>query len=1049
MSFRLKTILGIALLQGLLLVILVWSSMRLLYDSSQEQFVKRAYSNAQLLAHLSAPAVIATDLATINTTVDQVVSAPGVVYARVRGTHGVLAEQGDRAALARPYREDYRLRDVVDGVFDAGAPIIVDGHRFGAVEIGLSVAALRQRLHSAAERIAAIAISGALLVLLFSYLLGSYLTRQLLLLRRGAQRIARDQGNSPYVGVQIPVYGRDELAETAAAFNAMSQRIEQNHGALVVALEESRSVNQRLQQSEERYRQLFDRSRAIELLIDPEDGAIVDANDAAVDYYGYARCELRRLTINDINILTPQQVAAEMALARSQQRDHFYFRHRLASGAARDVEVHSGPIEIRGRQLLYSIVHDITERVEAEQALRSSEEKYRAIVSGTAEGYLLTDAATQRIIEVNDALCGMLGYDRADMVGRQVLEFAAADSQAVMAQQLGHIASEDQRCYDAGMARSDGITVLVRINAATLRDADGAARYAFAFLTDITEQKRSEEQLRLAANFFANTSEAIVITDANNCIVTVNPAFSYITGYVAEEVIGRDPKLLHSGRHNDAFYRQMWVKLERSGHWQGEIWNRRKSGDIYPEWLSIVAIKNDHGEVYQYLAIFSDITRRKRDEQKIWHQANFDALTGLPNRTLFMDRLNQALQTAHHEKWPVVLMFLDLDRFKWVNDTMGHSAGDHLLLEVAKRLRKCVNEMATVARLGGDEFTVVLPNGAGDAEHTANEILQRLAEPILIDEHETFVSGSIGITVYPADARTIEGLMRNADSAMYRAKQAGRNTYRYFTQEMNDAARRRLALEHDLRRAQERNELELHFQPIVDGHTAELVGAEALLRWRHPTLGMISPDEFIPLAEEIGAIIPIGKWVLQQAVAACVRWRRRRPQLLVSVNVSSEQCRQADCAAVVQRTLEAHGLPAQALKLEITERLMLDHTEHVLTMLGRLREAGVHLAVDDFGTGYSSLSYVKRFPVDLLKIDRDFVDGLPDNADNVALVEAIIAMAHSLDLKVVAEGVETVEQETFLRGLGCDLMQGFYYARPLAAAAFEAYMDGSAGTESP
>lgn len=1040
MSFRLKTIFGIALLQAVLLLILVWSSMRLQYDTGQEQFVTRAYTNASLFARLSRPAVIAADLATLNTIVAQVASTPGVVYARVRGLHGVLAQGGDPVALGRPYHGGHTLQDAVDGVFDAGMPIMADGHRLGMVEIGFSVTPLYQRLHGAAARIIVIAVVGAVFVLLFSYFLGSYLTRQLAALRSGAQQIAK--GGNVQPGVQIPVWGRDELADTATAFNAMARRIDDAYAELLSALAESRTINSRLQESEQRYRSLFEGNRAVELLIDPDDGAIVDANEAAVAYYGYQREQLLRLKIGDINILSSQQVTDEMALAKSERRDHFHFRHRLASGVVRDVEIHSGPIDIGGRELLYSIVHDITERVEAERALRENEAKYHAIVSGTVEGYVLTDAATQRIVEVNEALCHMLGYGPDEMIGRSVIEFAAADSKTIFAQQLERIALDEHCRYEAGMAHKDDGEVRVRINATTLRDDGGHPRYAFAFLTDITEQKRAEEQLRLSANFFANTSEAIVITDADNRIVTVNPAFSYITGYTAEEVLGRDPKLLHSGRHNSAFYRQMWEQLQRNGHWQGEIWNRRKSGDIYPEWLSIVGIKNDSGAVYQYLAIFSDITRRKRDEQKIWHQANFDALTGLPNRTLFMDRLNQALQTAHHEQWPVVLMFIDLDRFKWVNDTMGHSAGDHLLLEVAGRLQGCVNEMATVARLGGDEFTVVLPNGADEAEQVAEDILQRLAEPIVIDEHETFVSGSIGITLYPRDAKTIEGLMRNADSAMYRAKQAGRNTYCYFTQEMNDAAHRRLALEHDLRRALERNELELYFQPIVDGRSAEPLGAEALLRWRHPTLGMVPPDEFIPLAEEIGAIVPIGKWVLQQAVAACVRWRRRTPGLMVAVNISSEQCRNDDYATLVQRTLAHHGLPAEALKLEITERLMLEHTEQVLAMLGQLRRAGVHLAVDDFGTGYSSLSYVKRFPVDMLKIDREFVDGLPDNADNVALVEAIIAMAHSLDLKVVAEGVETRDQETFLRALGCNLMQGFYYARALSSADFDAYLNG-------
>lgn len=796
------------------------------------------------------------------------------------------------------------------------------------------------------------------------------------------------------------------------------------------------------QDASERYRILFDSNKAVELLIDPQGGAIVDANQAAVAYYGYRREELLARRISDLNILSPEELAAEMAAAQAERRSHFFFRHRLASGEVRHVEVHSGPVLIDGRTLLYSIVHDITERVAAEAALRASEEKYRAIVRNTAEGYILIDAREFRIVEVNEAACAMLGYPSGELLGRALPEFTEGENRARLAAQLARIASLDHRRYELALVRKDGQPVEVRVNATTLRDADGVPRYAFGFYTDITEQKRTEEQLRRAAAFFANTSEAILITDAANRIIAVNPAFTHITGYSADEVIGQDPKLLRSGRHNEAFYAQMWTTLQRMGRWQGEVWNRRKSGEVFPEWLSIVAIKDADGQVQQYMAIFSDITRRKRDEQKIWRQANFDALTGLPNRTLFTDRLAQALQAAHHEGWQVALMFIDLDRFKWVNDTLGHNAGDHLLQEVAHRLKSCVNEMATVARLGGDEFTVVLPDigSPHDAEHTADYILRRLAEPILLDGHETFVSGSIGITFYPRDAASIEDLMRNADSAMYRAKQAGRNTYRYFTQEMNEAAVRRLRLEHDLRRALDRGEFELYYQPIVNGSDAVLLGAEALLRWHHPELGMVSPDEFIPLAEEIGVIAPLGKWVLLQAIRQCAAWREQGRELVVAVNVSTEQCKLDGCWENVQQALQQWGLPPEALKLEITERLMMEHTDEVVAMLNRLRAAGVHLAVDDFGTGYSSLSYLKRFPVDLLKIDREFIEGLPDNPDNVALVEAIIAMAHSLDLRVVAEGVETIEQETFLRRAECDMMQGFYYARPMPAETFSEYM---------
>jgi diguanylate cyclase (GGDEF)-like protein len=486
----------------------------------------------------------------------------------------------------------------------------------------------------------------------------------------------------------------------------------------------------------------------------------------------------------------------------------------------------------------------------------------------------------------------------------------------------------------------------------------------------------------------------------------------------------------------------MWQILQRMGRWQGEIWNRRKNGEVFPEWLSIVAIKDNKGNTRQYMAVFSDITKRKQDEVKIWRQANYDALTELPNRNLFKDRLDQAMHAAHREGWQLALMFIDLDRFKWVNDTLGHGAGDLLLQQTATRLSACVREMDTVARLGGDEFTVILSDigDSDDIARIADKVIATLGAPFDLDGHEAFVSGSVGIALYPQDADNMEALLRCADSAMYSAKAAGRNTYHFYTGEMNEASQRRLQMEADLRRVLERNELSLYYQPILH-RDGTIAGAEALLRWQHPEFGMVPPDEFIPLAEEIGVIVEIDQWVMRRACFDTQSWKPLiAPDFFISVNVSSKQCKSDVCRRSLHAILIESCLPASQLKLEITERVLIENTEYVIGLLNEVKAMGIRLAIDDFGTGYSSLSYLKQFPVDVLKIDRTFVAGLPEDKDDVALVEAIMAMGHSLNLQVVAEGVETAEQLEFLRALGCDMIQGFYYSRALPKHEFMAYL---------
>ena len=552
--------------------------------------------------------------------------------------------------------------------------------------------------------------------------------------------------------------------------------------------------------------------------------------------------------------------------------------------------------------------------------------------------------------------------------------------------------------------------------------------------TDITERKLAADELRLSAAVFDTAAEAVMITDRDNKIQKVNPAFCEITGYSEFEVWGKTPTILASGRHDEKFYQQMWSSLHTSGTWQGEIWNRKKSGEIYIEWLSLSAVFNKNGTLKHYVSMFSDITKRKRDEEKILYQANFDFLTGLPNRNLFLDRFSRAIEQSKRDDSSIALMFIDLDQFKYVNDTLGHVAGDQLLQEASRRLTEIMRSSDTVARLGGDEFTVLIPNvkELTLVEDIVNRILQELSKCYIIDGNDAFISASIGVTVFPDDGDDVDSLMRNADSAMYRAKDNGRNTLQYFTLEMNEQAKRRRFLETALRKAITNKQLMLHYQPILDTVSGVLRGAEALIRWNLPEHGNVYPDEFIPLAEDTGLIVPIGAWILETACEAAAHWYPSdAPAPHIAINLSSRQFQRENIVELVQNTINKTGIVPSRITLEITESILLTDDTETLDTLHQLRDMGVEIAIDDFGTGYSSLSYLKRVPVSILKIDRSFVNGLPNDPEDVALVEAILVMAQSLNLKVVAEGVETKDQHEFLRSRHCDMVQGYYFSRPV------------------
>jgi diguanylate cyclase (GGDEF)-like protein/PAS domain S-box-containing protein len=573
-------------------------------------------------------------------------------------------------------------------------------------------------------------------------------------------------------------------------------------------------------------------------------------------------------------------------------------------------------------------------------------------------------------------------------------------------------------------------------------DAEGCGIGASGSSVDVTERRHVEARARQAATVFECTREGIALTDLDGTITYVNPAFTTITGYDEADVIGHTLRLLHSGRHDRAFYQDLWRSVRTTGQWQGEIWNRRKSGEICPERLTISTVYDGNGTALNYVAIFADTTQIRRSQNQLAHLAHHDALTDLPNRVLLLTRLEHALARARRDRSHGAVLFLDLDRFKNVNDSLGHPAGDELLRIAADRMKHRIRAADTLARIGGDEFVVVLEDisGRDAACDVAAKLIAALGMPFsLAHGHQAYLGASVGISLFPEHSDDAHQLIQQADTALYEAKESGRGGAQVYTPALTAAASERFSLEASLRRGLERDEFSLHYQPLVDagGH---VVGVEALLRWASPDHGNVPPNRFIPIAEDTGIIAPLGAWVLRTACAQAEAWRQRGLPLFVAVNLSPRQFRQGDILSCVSEVLADTGLPARQLELEITEgAIMADHHQ-AADIMAAFKSLGVRLSIDDFGTGYSSLAHLKRFPIDKLKIDRSFVQDIPADAGDMQIASTIIAMAHGLGMEVLAEGVETEAQLQYLRAQGCESFQGYHFSRPLPAKELESWL---------
>jgi diguanylate cyclase (GGDEF)-like protein/PAS domain S-box-containing protein len=694
---------------------------------------------------------------------------------------------------------------------------------------------------------------------------------------------------------------------------------------------------------------------------------------------------------------------------------------------------------------------DITERKQAEDTLReyaADLAQFKYTLNNTQDGVFVFHPDTLCFLYVNHGAMQQVGYREDELLQMTPLDlkkgFTEQHFRAMLHPLLeGRLTAST---FETTHRHKDGHDIPVEVVLQIVQYEGHESRF-IAFSRDITRRKQAESELRIAATAF-ESQEGMMITDANGVILRVNQAFTETTGYTSEEAVGQTPRLLRSGRHDAAFYAAMWETIHRTGTWQGEIWDRRKNGEIYPKWLTITAVKGDNGAVTHYVGSHVDITERKAAEDEVRSLAFFDPLTRLPNRRLLLDLLDHALASSTRSGREGALMFIDLDNFKTLNDTLGHNMGDLLLQHVAQRLQACVREGDTVARLGGDEFVVMLEDlsqdtleAAAQTEAIGEKILATLNQPYQLAIHEYHSTPSIGATLFTDHQSGIDVLLKQADIAMYQSKKAGRNTLRFFDPKMQDTINVRAALESELHKALENQQFHLYYQIQVDSSHRPL-GAEALIRWIHPERGLVSPAQFIPLAEETGLILPIGQWVLETACAQIKAWQQNAltRDLVLAVNVSSKQFRQADFVTQVQATVQRHAINPTLLKLELTESLLLDDIEDTIATMSILKEIGVMFSLDDFGTGYSSLQYLKLLSIDQLKIDQSFVRDLASDSSDRAIVRTIIAMAQSLNMDVIAEGVETEDQRQFLQNSGCTHFQGYLFSKPIPIDQFEALL---------
>jgi diguanylate cyclase (GGDEF)-like protein/PAS domain S-box-containing protein len=943
--------------------------------------------------------------------VDSVMRDPAVVHVAVRSQldAGFVDLRSKAPASQRLYR--------------AEREIIVRGERIGSVTIEMDDRRSQQELRAKQARHGIVlAVQLAMSLLLIMLFLKRRLLAPLRTLMAFSDRLSRGDFATP-----LALRVHDELGR-------LGNQMERMRGAI-------RQLFDDVARREERFRTIVTQVPGAVFRVRPA-GPVDFVSDAIHDITGYPAARfVEGGTDAWSDIICPEDRRLQRHLSKEavQEGRAYQIEYRIidAAGVERWVLENGQPQGTPGTEACWvdGIISDISERKHDEMRIEALLAEQGVILDNAMFGVLFT--ADGRLVSANRRAEELLGYDSGALAGAPTSTIFTSedDHRLAVAAFFPRFARGESHSEEWCFRRRDGSTVWCLVSGTTL-DMRRPHEGAVWVIADITERREAEEKLRLSATVLEHIADGVMVVDAHGRIVATNPAFTQITGYTEIEALGQHSSLTRSTRHDEAFYERLWCDLADTGFWRGEIWNTRKNGELYLEWLTVSAVRDHAGRVTHFVGVFSDITKAKESQDKLDHLAHHDALTALPNRLLFHDRLQHALARAAREGEQLAVLFIDLDRFKNVNDTLGHHVGDELLKQVARALAGRLRDGDTLARLGGDEFIVLLENVDGEhgARLVADKLVAMFEQPFTVSDYELFVTCSVGVSLFPRDAADPNIMVRNADVAMYQAKARGRNGYQFYAASMNGDGVERLRLESLLRRAIDKNEISLAFQPQVEIASRRLIGVEALVRWHNPELGEVSPARFIPLAEDIGFISQLGKWVLAEACRQMVRWRMAGLEVpKLAVNLSVRQFERGGIAAMVEDVLRETGLEPQRLQLEVTESVIMN-TGDALVYINDLHRIGVGLAIDDFGTGYSSLAYLKQLPVQTLKIDRSFIKDISTDANDEAIAIAIIQLGKSLNLSVIAEGVENEEQAAFLLRHGCTRAQGYLYGRPVTAA---------------
>ncbi|WP_292950741.1 MULTISPECIES: EAL domain-containing protein [unclassified Neptuniibacter] len=830
------------------------------------------------------------------------------------------------------------------------------------------------------------------------------------------------------VKARLVTFGTKEYVVSVA--RDLTERVEANH---------------RLKESEQRFRCLFMESPLAMAYVD-HDGQLISLNNQFTEVFGYSAKDLPHIECwFTLAYPTPEHRGRAMAYWSNVFEDAKE-TYGLIEANEHKVCCKQGNIKtvrfsgMTTEQGFMAILEDITAQKQAVAALKESAETYFSVITTALDGFWIVDTLG-KLVDVNESYVQMSGYSREELMAMHIGDLDAIETTETTQNRIQRMVAKGRETFLTKHRHKNGKIFDVEVNVTYW---PGHGGQLFVFLRDVTQRIKDDDYLRQSAVVFDNTSEGVMITDPQCRIQMVNAAFSQLTGYKEDEVLGKSSNILNSGLHDKQFYAHMWQSINKTGSWQGEIWNRRKDGTTYPELLSISRVLDSAGRITHYVGVFADISRLKESEEKLSYLAHHDMLTGLPNRLMLQARLEGALGGAKRQDNMLALLLLDLDRFKDINDSFGHAAGDELLKQVSQTLEGRLRSADMVCRMGGDEFAILLEHisHSEDAGRVADDIIDSLSRTWnLSNGCDVSIGASIGISIFPTQSEDAEALLQHADAALYRAKEEGRGRFQYFTEALTRDARHRLELEARLVYGLAHEEMAVYYQPQIDINTGQVVGAEALVRWIDPERGVISPDQFIPLAEHTGLIAKVGSFVLQESCKQLTSWIEQGYEpISIAINLSPVQLRHSDIKEEIGRVLHQTSLPPELLEIEITESALIEREQESIDILNDLRSLGIRIAIDDFGTGYSSLAYLKKFPIDVLKIDKSFVDDIPSDKDDMVIASTIVAMGHSLGLSVLAEGVETKEQLEFLASKECNHYQGFLKSKPIPAHEFPQFL---------